>query len=269
MKYLNTYKIFESMKDTIKDRISVIKDFLSELSDNEFNIKCEPVQNGTRLIAEITKDDKNKFHWNDIKDEVLRLIDLCDDNGLIFRHMGYTLGKSMFGDKIKTFETDEILSLVYLVFDISYADDKYFYLDTHTIDDYLYSLGDNGSSPINDVNNNISVRVETTNIFVSVLGKEHEIMGVCNIYIRGNDEGYKWEDVKNELIKVQDTVNKMTNNFYSVRVGSVKDVFNNYLVDERGLSSNTIENVDSKLGNVRIKNMEIIIRHTKHLTYND
>lgn len=262
-------KIFESNKD-IKDRISVVDDFLSELSDNGFNVKCDSVQNGTRLIVDITKyegegdsitsiDRKNQFRWRDIKDEVLRLIDLCNDNGLIFRHMGYNSGRNVFGDKIKTFETEENLYLVYLGFDINYDNDKEFYLDTDTIDDYLYSLRDSGSSPIKDkVKNVSSVRVETTNLFVSVLGKEHEIMGVCHMYIRG--EGYRWEDIKGELIKIQDTLNTMTNNRYVLRVGRVKDIFSNLLVVNEH-ESNTIENVDSELENGIINNMEIIIRH--------
>ena len=269
MKYLKPYKLFESKKD-IKDRISAIDDFLSELSDNGFYFKYDTAQNGTRLIVDISKDNRisdyipssisPKFHWVDIKDEVLRLIDLCDDNGLIFRYMGYNSGRNVFADKIKTFETDDDLYLVYLGFDINY-DDKEFHLDSESVEDYLYSLRDSGSSPIKEnVPNITNVRVETTNLFVSVLGKEHEIMGVCNMYIRGNDEGYKWEDIKNELIKIQDTLNTMTNNSYVLRIGRTKDILSNLLVVNEHVS-NTIENVDSELKNGRIVDMGIIIRH--------
>ncbi len=257
MKHLKPYKIFESKKD-IKDRISVVKDFLTELIDEGYYITFETVQNGTRLIVNITKGNSTIFHWSDIKDEILRLIGLSDDNGLIFRHMGYNSGRNVFGDKVNSFETDEDMFLVYLGFDINY-DDKEFHLDSESVEDYLYSLRDSGSSPIKEnVTNITSVRVETTNLFVSVLSKEHEIMGVANMYIRG--DGYRWEDIKNELIKIQDTLNTMTSNSYVLRIGRVKDILSNLLVVHEHVS-NTIDNVDSELKNGKIADMEIIIRH--------
>ena len=139
MRYLKTYKLFESKRD-IQDRISVINDFLSELIDDGYNIKYDSsYQNGTRIIVDITKYDdvNNKFYWSDIKDDILRLIDLCNDNGLIFRHMGYNSGRNVFGDKVKTFDTDEELYRVYLGFDINYDSKKYFHLDRKSVENYF------------------------------------------------------------------------------------------------------------------------------------
>ena len=257
MRYLKTYKLFESKRD-IQDRISVINDFLSELIDDGYNIKYDSsYQNGTRIIVDITKYDdvNNKFYWSDIKDDILRLIDLCNDNGLIFRHMGYNSGRNVFGDKVKTFDTDEELYRVNLGFDINYDSKKYFHLDRKSVENYLYSLRNI------EVSNVESVRVEPGNLFVNVDGKEHEIVGVVNLTIRGvANVGFKWEDIRGELIKIQDTLNKMTNNSYVLRIGRTKDTLS-HLVVTRELDSNTVENLDSELTNTRIFNMEVIIRH--------
>ena len=86
MKYLKTYKIFES-NVIIDDRIQVIKDFIVELSDEGFFSEYEVIQNGTRIIVSIAKSEnalpskndylgekRQTFKWSDIKDDIIKLI---------------------------------------------------------------------------------------------------------------------------------------------------------------------------------------------------
>jgi hypothetical protein len=127
MRYIKKYKLYESKMD-IQDGISVIYDFLSELSDNGYDITHQIINN-TRVIVYITKGKSEIYYWNDISEEVLRLIDLSTHNGLIFRHMGYNYdnkGKLNGGLYTRRYPIssfvntimDEEISLLWVAFDI-------------------------------------------------------------------------------------------------------------------------------------------------------
>ena len=95
MRYLQTYKLFESSWDLREDDLKILKDFFLELEDQDFRVsfyKTSDTENSDfakkYISISISKDilygDTEQFKWEDIEDTFLTAKEYIDDNGYSF-----------------------------------------------------------------------------------------------------------------------------------------------------------------------------------------
>lgn len=92
MRYLKSYKLFESNWYDIKDHIKVLSDMSLPLWDRDFNVQVsdqtisksdfnDPTPEHECIVVNIVKRGDKKFTYPEIKDELVDMIDFMDREG--------------------------------------------------------------------------------------------------------------------------------------------------------------------------------------------
>lgn len=78
MKYLKNYKLFEN-KQLYNDIMSLCNTALIYLKDEDFYYYVGESNNGDTLIEVYKRLENETFYWDDIKDEIISLINLLNE----------------------------------------------------------------------------------------------------------------------------------------------------------------------------------------------
>jgi len=116
MKYLKSYKLFESNWYDIKDHLNVLADMSLPLWDRDFNVQVadEIISREHQcVVVNIVKKGSTKFTFSVIKEELLEMVDYMDSEGwevlniakLVKRRDGYFYCY-LEGDKLLALHTD-------------------------------------------------------------------------------------------------------------------------------------------------------------------
>ena len=117
MRYLRTYKLFESSWYDIKDHIDVLSDMSMDLWDKEFNVQVadEIISREHQcIVVNIVKKGSNKFTYPEIKQELLEMVGYMDREGWEILNMEFThiaagpLYCKLDGDKLVNMSGEEI-----------------------------------------------------------------------------------------------------------------------------------------------------------------
>jgi len=84
MKYLKSYKLFESNWYDIKDHLNVLADMSLPLWDRDFNVQVadEIISREHQcVVVNIVKKGSTKFTFSVIKEELLEMVDYMDSEG--------------------------------------------------------------------------------------------------------------------------------------------------------------------------------------------
>ena len=117
MRYLKTYKLFESSWYDIKDHIDVLSDMSMYLWDKEFNVQVadEIISREHQcIVVNIVKKGSNKFTYTEIKQELLEMVGYMDREGWEILNMEFThiaagpLYCKLDSDKLVTISGEEI-----------------------------------------------------------------------------------------------------------------------------------------------------------------
>lgn len=92
MRYLKTYKLFESNWYDIKDHIKVLSDISLSLWDKDFNVQVsnqtisksdfnDPTPEHECIVVNIMKRGDKKFTYSQVKDDLVDMIDYMDREG--------------------------------------------------------------------------------------------------------------------------------------------------------------------------------------------
>ena len=93
MKYLKSYKLFESNWYDMKEYMNVLGDLSLSLWDKDFNVQIadEIISREHQcLVVNIVKRGSNKFSYPEIKEELLEMIDYMKDQGWEILNMEFT-----------------------------------------------------------------------------------------------------------------------------------------------------------------------------------
>ena len=93
MRYLRTYKLFESSWYDIKDHIDVLSDMSMDLWDKEFNVQVadEIISREHQcIVVNIVKKGSKKFTYPEIKQELLEMVGYMDREGWEILNMEFT-----------------------------------------------------------------------------------------------------------------------------------------------------------------------------------
>ena len=117
MRYLRTYKLFESSWYDIKDHIKVLSDMSMDLWDKEFNVQVadEIISREHQcIVINIVKKGSKKFTYPDIKQESLEMVGYMDREGWEILNMEFShipvgpLYCKLDGDKLVDVSGEEI-----------------------------------------------------------------------------------------------------------------------------------------------------------------
>ena len=117
MRYLRTYKLFESSWYDIKDHIKVLSDMSMDLWDKEFNVQVadEIISREHQcIVVNIVKKGSNKFTYPEIKQELLEMVGYMDREGWEILNMEFShiavgpLYCKLDGDKLVNMSGEEI-----------------------------------------------------------------------------------------------------------------------------------------------------------------
>ena len=117
MRYLRTYKLFESSWYDIKDHIDVLSDMSMDLWDKEFNVQVadEIISREHQcIVVNIVKKGSNKFTYPEIKQELLEMVGYMDREGWEILNMEFShiavgpLYCKLDGDKLVNMSGEEI-----------------------------------------------------------------------------------------------------------------------------------------------------------------
>jgi hypothetical protein len=125
MKYLKSYKVFESNWHDIKDHLDVLSNMSLDLWDKDFNVQVadEIISREHQcVVVNIIKKGDKRFTYPEIKEELLQMVDYMDRNGweilnMEFMHIvsGYLYCKldvdrlvNMSGEEI-TYEFNQLI----------------------------------------------------------------------------------------------------------------------------------------------------------------
>jgi hypothetical protein len=117
MKYLKTYKLFESNWYDIKDHLNVIADMSLPLWDRDFNVQVadEIISREHQcIVVNIVQKGSNKFTYPEIKEELLEMVGYMDREGWEILNMEFThivsgpLYCKLDGDKLVNMSGEEI-----------------------------------------------------------------------------------------------------------------------------------------------------------------
>ena len=117
MKYLKTYKLFESNWYDMKDHIKVLSDMSLALWDKEFNVQVSDEiisREHQCIVVNIVKKGYNKFTYPEIKEELLEMVEYMDREGWKILNMEFShiavgpLYCKLDGDKLVNMSGEEI-----------------------------------------------------------------------------------------------------------------------------------------------------------------
>lgn len=81
MKYLKSYKLFESIEDLDYDLIEQIKEILLPFSDMDMKVSCDYTSDGDKISLNIMTTKEKSFDVNQYKDDIDRLISYMKESG--------------------------------------------------------------------------------------------------------------------------------------------------------------------------------------------
>ena len=87
MRYLQTYKLFESSWDQREDDLKILKDIFLELEDKDFIVSFYKTSESNKRYISIfisKNNDMEQFKWEDIEDTFSAGIEYIDDYGYNF-----------------------------------------------------------------------------------------------------------------------------------------------------------------------------------------
>ncbi len=93
MKYLKTYRLFESNWYEMKDHINVLSDMSLPLWDKDFNVQVadEIISREHQcIVVNIVKKGSKKFTYTEIKEELLEMVGYMDIEGWEILNMEYS-----------------------------------------------------------------------------------------------------------------------------------------------------------------------------------